>query len=68
MCAFAQEPSKDRIAFATPNKDTLYVTNDDLGLYIKKVWDLSKEEKKPVIIATSDINAVANKYKKKKKK
>lgn len=60
---FSQD--EERIAFATPNKDTLFVKDDESGKALKNVWAQSKDEKKPVIIVASDLNAVMRKYIKK---
>lgn len=54
----------EMIAYATPSKDTLFVQNDDGGKEIIKVWD-AYTGPKPVIVVTTNLVAIADRYKQK---
>ena len=47
--------STGRIAVHTPKRDTLYVSNDEIGDTLRLMWELyPSKEKTPVIISLSD--------------
>jgi hypothetical protein len=42
--------TSNMVAFATLNKDTLYLANNEVGCLIEEAWEMSYVYKKPIII------------------
>lgn len=54
--------SANSVCVTSPDKDTLYVPNDDIGMLIIKIWTESPLDKNPVLVTVekTEITAMIN--------
>lgn len=56
--AYSQNSGHERISLVSPNKDTLWLINDDIGNLIAYSWkdyEDTPEQKKPVILLVNSL-------------
>jgi len=51
---YGQDRKDKPISVVSENRDTLFLTNDDVGYMIQNVWDENYENEKPIIIIKSE--------------
>lgn len=57
--------SSNSVCVTSPDKDTLYIPNDDIGQLIIKIWTESPLDKNPILVTVekNEIVAMINKKK-----